>query len=218
MWNKCKRQLCNSLYRVVPRGSKLADSKSVKSSICLALLFAGSSVVCAAEIGLNYNFTGTQFVQLGTSVPGPIPTITGSFSGSFTPGSGIGTNPSTLTSVNLSIGGFVYTLPLVGLQVDAGVTLPGNNYDAFITLGALNNGLLSIGSGDDFLFQFRDFGNGSGSVPGAFYYRAAGGLSYNGTLNFSRASAPVPDGGSTLTLLVLGIATVLSLRRYSKRA
>ena len=96
--------------------------------------------------------------------------------------------------------------------MELGTVLPGNTHDAFFTLGALNNGFLSIGPGNDFIFQFRDFGSGSGAVDAAFYNRSASApITYVGNLSFVRGT--VPDAGSSPCLLAPGLVAVVGIKR-----
>src|SRR5688500_1627358 len=84
----------------------------------------------ALEMPVGYSFAGT-------GLGGPVPSISGSFSGSYTPNLAapipgpISPDPSTLDAINLTIAGFTYSLTNTNLTVYTaitGYTFPGTSF------------------------------------------------------------------------------------------
>src|SRR5687768_11554325 len=98
--------------------------------LVLALAVAAS----AADVPFNYNFTATFST-------GPVPTISGSIGGVFTPIIGSGTNASSLSSINLTILGVTYTVANAGVAVTNGHALAGTDFQASFLTGGTAGGV-----------------------------------------------------------------------------
>jgi hypothetical protein len=183
----------------------------------LPLLFSLSAVVASAiEVPFSYTFTASGFTDEVTGLPGPISTISGSVSGSFTPGLFFTT--VTLSSINLSIDGFNYTLANTGGTVEEGLLLPGGGHSGSFLIGGLVSGTHGISQGtDDFWVSIDDhLGNGFGHGSGMAYSTASdAAIFHTFDLRFSSLPSGVPDSGSSVALLACGISltTFIKFRR-----
>jgi hypothetical protein len=141
---------------------------------------------------------------------GPVPTISGDFSGSYTPVPGptgpgpLPINLSQLSSINLSIAGFNYTTADVGLQI----SFTGSSH--FLSLYGLNNGVNAAGFTNDFgLDLFMHQGQ---AAPLLFYYTTPTSNGFfdigaaRATYDVRSGSTSVPDSGNSIVLFGLAVA------------
>jgi hypothetical protein len=162
------------------------------------LLVLVASIAPASAVNFDYTFIVTP--------GGPAGTITGSFSGSFTPGPGI--DASSLSTVNLTINGFTYTTANSLLEVTNG-TAAGFG---FFKLGGQLNGINTLVNGtNDFMVLVEDWAGGVRSVT--FGYTTVGSNSFFNTPNF--VAFRTPDTGFAGLLLGTTIFALIAVRRKS---
>ena len=127
------------------------------------------------------DFTATNFTLLGDSTPVPYSLVSGSFG--FEAAS-INSHIDSLTSVDLTIGGFSYDLG------DNDATASGNS----ALVGGIRSGLVAMSWGTDDLWLLWDINT---LAPSTFAYSTASGFygAWESTQfdSFSITAAPVPE-------------------------
>ena len=180
----------------------------MKATVFYSTLFAVSLAVKVVAVPFSFSFTASN---LG----GPVPTISGSFSGSYTPIDGFGTNAATLDSIDLKIAGFEYTTTNTILEVQSGLVnpIPISGGYRFFSIYGIAIGTGASGFTNDVRLAFTIMDNGAIS-PWMFYYATpTSPLFFDEDANIGTyrivANAPsVPENGSPLGLLAAALAVV----------
>jgi hypothetical protein len=162
----------------------------------------------------------------GTGLGGPVPSISGSFSGSYTPNIAApipgprSPDPSTLNAINLTIGGFTYGLTNTNLTVYTaitGYTFPGTSF----SLSGSSNGIVGSGFHDNFHLQIWAPADGHAFVTMFYYATPTSGLFFDEDGNIGRYSvnpvAGVPDAASSIGLFgftIFGLAAASRISRH----
>jgi hypothetical protein len=197
---------------MVPRLSSPAPMKIL--SFAVLTLVIATHAVRGVNVPFSYSFTASN-------LEGPAPTISGSFSGFYTPGIGVGYNNVWLSSLNLNIAGFEHTV--------AGSTITMYSFgDASGFASAISvYGTPSLWNlhpnSDDYILEFLTFKDGRAPVMIQFGYRTPSVSFYDEFVNkgtYRVTAAAVPDSGSSIVLaaimgLVIGSALQVS-RKHAR--